>query len=169
VLIGGYPERRMYATFEEDTRTRPELRRRALNPEPSSPTRRSPSTKRVSIAQSRFYTPLAGGAGGPYPGLLGRAGQHVRHEVGLLRDGDLPSVQAGGATYLVEYEGADVLDAASARTAINVSFFTTGWVTNVNVCDGHPYLRWRITLVANLISNQVPKMANVLIPITQLP
>lgn len=171
VLIGGYPERRMYATFEEDTpNPPPSFAAGRLNPEPSITDTAFTITKRVSIAQSRFYTPLAGGAGGPYPGPYSAAPANT---FGTKSDYSAmvisPSVQAGGATYLVEYEGADVLDAASARTAINVSFFTTGWVTNVNVCDGHPYLRWRITLVANLISNQVPKMANVLIPITQLP
>lgn len=171
VLIGGYPQRRMYATYEEDVpNPAPSFALGRLNPEPSLTDTAFTITKRVSIAQSRFYTPLAGSPGGPFAGPYSAAPANT---FGTKSDYApmviTPSVQAGGATYLVEYEGADVLDPISLRTAINPSFFTTGWVTNINVCDGHPYLRWRITLVANLISNQVPKMGSVLIPITQLP
>jgi len=171
VLIGGYPQRRMYTTFEADIPTpAPSFVLGILNPEPSLTDTAFTITKRVSIAQSRFYTPLAGSPGGPYPGPYSPAPSNT---FGTRSDYApmviTPSVQSGGATYLVEYEGADVLDPVSVRTAINPSFFTTDWVTNVNVCDRHPYLRWRITLVANLISNQVPKMGNVMVPLTQFP
>src|SRR5439155_26189371 len=69
ILIAGYPTRRMYATYEEDT-PNPQSNFGAgiLNPEPSWTDTAFTLTKRVSLAQVRFYTPgPSDPAGNAYP------------------------------------------------------------------------------------------------------
>ncbi len=141
-----------------------------LNPEPSISDTALTLTQRVSMAQTRFYTPLPGDPGGPYPGGVD---QSVQTTFGSKSDYYpaviIPDVQSGGAVYLIEYQACKAIQTNSSRQIINAAFPSTAWTTNINDCDTYPYLRWRITLTANLISNTVPKITSVTIPIRQLP
>ncbi|MFO0934572.1 MAG: Ig-like domain-containing protein [Planctomycetota bacterium] len=170
VLIAGFPTRRMYATYEEDVpNPASNFVAGIINPEPSITDTAFTITKRISIAQSRFYTPAnVDAAGNVYPAPYSTQttfGVKSNYKPAILT----PSVQAGGATILVEYQGAFSLDSLSNRTIINVALPSTPFTTNVNDCDGYPYLRWRMTLTSNLISNTVAKLAKISIPVEKLP
>jgi hypothetical protein len=125
----------------------------------------------VSRAQSLFYTPDASDLGGnsynpPYSDASKRTfGVKSNYMPAIL----VPSIQSGGTQVLVEYQGATALEATSGRSKANEAFPFTAWTTSVNDCDTFPYLRWRITLSSNLISNQVAKVGSVQVPVLQSP
>lgn len=170
VLLGGFPLRRMYATFDEDT-PNPQSNFVAgiINPEPSWTDTAFTITKRVSVAQSRFYTPgpsdPAGNSYSPPHSTQTTFGVKSNYEDAILS----PSLQTGGAQVLVEYQGAMLLDTTSNRTKINTAQPSTPFTTSVDDCDGYPFLRWRITLTSNLISNTVARLASITVPIERLP
>jgi hypothetical protein len=151
VLIQGLPLTRMYATYEEDV-PNPESNFIAgiQNPEQSVTDTCFTITKRVSIGQSEFYTLAAGETFGDasnyYPAVIA------------------PNSQAGGAKIVVEYQGADAVEADNVT--INQAAPFTGWVRDINKCDGYQNLRWRIQCISNLISLDVAKVTNVVIPLT---
>ena len=170
VLISGFPTRRMYATYEENVPNPPSnFVAGIVNPEPSVTDTAFTLTKRVSVAQSKFYTPPATDpAGNSYPvpySTQTTFGVKTNYLDAILA----PAVQGGGTTLLVEYQGAIALDPASSRTKVNTTFPSTAFTTNVNDCDGFPYICWRLTLVSNLISNKVAKLGSISIPMLQLP
>jgi nitrate reductase beta subunit len=80
-----------------------------------------------------------------------------------------PAVQSGGATVEVAYQGAFVLDPTSGRSKYNSLFPSTPFTASVNDCDGFPYLRWRLTLTSNLISQKVGRVASISIPVVAKP
>jgi hypothetical protein len=172
VLISGFPQRRMYATFEEDVPNPPaSFAAGILNPEPSCCDTAFTFTRRVSLAQSLFYTPDATDAAGnsynpPFSEVAKRTfGVKSNYLPAIL----VPALQSGGAQILVEYQGATALEVSSNRSKPNEAFPFTAWTTSVNDCDTFPYIRWRITLTSNLISNQVAKLGSIQVPILQRP
>jgi len=170
VLIAGFPTRRMYATYEEDVPNPPSnFVAGIINPEPSWTDTAFTITKRVSTAQSRFYTPAnvdpAGNIYAPPYSVQTTFGVKSNYKPAILQ----PGIQAGGALVLVEYQGAFVLDTLSNRTLINMALPSTPFTTNVNDCDTYPYLRWRIKLTSNLISNTVAKIQKISVPVEKLP
>ena len=169
-LISGFPNRRMLSTHEEDApNPAPNPALGVLNPEPSITDTAFTLTKRVSVGQSRFYTPDPVDAGGNiYPAPY--SSQRTYGVKSDYLDAVLtPSLQAGGATVLAEFQGAIALDPTSARTKINTSFASTDWTSDIDDCDTFPYIRWRLTLTSNLNSLQVAKVENVAVPLLQLP
>lgn len=170
VLLGGFPLRRMYATFGEDS-PNPQSNFVAgiINPEPSWTDNAFTITKRVSFAQCRFYTPSAsdpaGNAYAPPYSTQTTFGVKSNYEDAILT----PALQSGGAQVLVEYQGAMGVDSTSNRTKANPSLASTPFTTSVDDCDGYPYIRWRITLTSNLISNTVARLSSIVIPIERLP
>ena len=80
-----------------------------------------------------------------------------------------PAVQAGGATILMEFQGATAMDASGTRNKINQAYPFTPFTTNVNDCDTYPYIRWRVTLTSNLNFNAVAKVDKIIIPIVRIP
>lgn len=157
ILLGGYPQRRLYSTYEEDT-PNPTANFAAgiLNPEPTLYDTAFVITKRVSVAQTKFYT---------YPGFSAQAaGGSTFGDLSNYKAAQLtPPVQSGGALVEVFYQGADTVEVD--RRTINQASPFTGWTKNVDDCDGMRCIRWRINLISNLISNQVAKLTRVVIPV----
>ncbi len=154
VLIGGLPLTRMYAAYEEDA-PNPESNFVAgiQNPEQSSSDTCFTITKRVSVGQSKFYLFSNGstfGDGSDYlPAILN------------------PAQQQGGASVLIEYQGADAVEAD--QITINQAAPFTEWVQDVNECDGMQNLRWRASMISNLISLEVAKLSSILVPLIDNP
>jgi hypothetical protein len=135
VLIGGFPQRRLYSTYEEDA-ANPTANVGAgiLNPEPTVYDTCFTVTKRVSLAQSLFYT---------YPG-------HPSQALGGNTFGDLtnylpvqltPTIQAGGAVVSVLFQAADIVE--NDRRTINLAGDWQDWTNDIDDCDGLRCLRWR--------------------------
>lgn len=113
-------------------------------------------TRKTSVAQSLFYTPV------------GEARQNSGGSTfGVESDYDdallTPVVQSGGAVVRIEYQGAALVE-ADGRT-INQAGAFTPWTVDVDDCDGFPYIRWRIVLDSNLVSQQIPTLQSVQIPV----
>ena len=130
-----------------------------LNPEPTVYDTSFTVTKRVSLAQSLFYT---------YPG-------HPSQALGGNTFGDLtnylpvqltPTIQGGGAVVSILFQGADIVE--NDRRTINLAGAWQDWTNNINDCDSLRCLRWRISLISNLISNVTAKLNRVLVPMTSL-
>lgn len=171
-LINGYPKRRLLSTYEaDDPNPQESFYAGILNPEPSISDTSFTLTQRISLAQTCFYTPLPGDAGGPYPSSAGDVssqttfGTKSDYFAAIIS----PEIQKGGASYLIEYQACTQIQTSSNRTLINAAFPSTPWTTNINDCDRYPYIRWRLTLTANLISNTVPKITSIVIPVQVLP
>lgn len=167
ILINGYPTRRLISTYEQDdTNPQPSFTAGIVNPEPSISDTAFTLTKRVSLAQIRFYTPTVGGPGGPYPGGVEASAQTTLGTKSDYFPAVLsPSIQKGGASVLIEYFGCVGIQPSTGRTLPNLGLASTSWTTNINDCDRYPYIRWRVTLTANLLSGTVPKLGAVVIPI----
>lgn len=158
VLIGGYPQRRLYSTYEDDA-PNPTANFAAgiLNPEPTLYDTAFVVTKRVSLAQTKFYT---------YPGFSAQAfGGQTFGDLSNYKAAQLtPSVQAGGASVEIFYQGADAVE--TDRVTINQAAPFTGWTKKIDDCDGMRCLRWQINLISNLISNATAKLTRVIVPLT---
>jgi hypothetical protein len=166
LLIPGEPQRRMLATYDEDTpNPQPNVPLGILNPEPTVQDTAFTITKRVSVGQSRFYTPgPVDDQGNTYPGPYST--QRTRGvESNYLPPILQPPVQPGGATILVEFQGAMSLEEGSARTRINLAQPSTPWTTDIDDVDEFPYIRWRITLTSNLNSNTVGRVESIAVPV----
>ena len=157
ILLPGFPNRRMYSTYEADTPD-PESNFAAgiVNPEPSVSDAAFTLTKRVSLAQSKFYTD------GFQPSnsvatTLGDDSDYLPIELS-------PVVQEGGAQVRVEVQGARACE-ADRITPNPAPGAPTEWTEDINACDGFECIRWRIWLISNLISNQRAQLLQVVIPI----
>jgi len=81
-----------------------------------------------------------------------------------------PPVQSGGATYVIEFQGADGMpDPIWPNRIIPDPSTYTSWNTNVDVADFHRFIRFRIDLKANLISETVPTFDQVQMPFSFRP
>jgi hypothetical protein len=158
ILIGGYPARRLYSVYEDDTANpTTNLLAGIINPEPTIYDTHFVVTKRVSIAQTLFYTY----SGFPQQSIHGQTfGDLTNYYPAQIT----PLVQTGGAQISILYQGADTVQ--SDRRTINQAAPFTGWTNNINDCDGMRCLRWRISLISNLISSQVARVNQVTIPMT---
>ena len=162
-FIGGFPTRYLLAGFEEDSPNPPEnlgggATQAIKNPDHLILDAIFTVTKRVSIGQSLFYGPPA------YP-WTALGGETFGTDTDYLTPELNPSVQSGGAQVILEFQGAMAVEAD--RRTINGGFPSTGWTRTINDCDGFPFLRWRATLVSNLISGQVAVLNSVVIPMVQ--
>ncbi len=162
VLISGYPNRRMISTYESDIPDPPQnlgAFPATINPDPSVNDTAFTITKRVSIAQVLFYTD----GNQPGDGTPGR-------QFTLGKDSDYlpiqitPQVQTGGAAVRVEFSACDAVQAD--RRSINQSLpFLPGWTESINACDGFANIRWRLSLISNLISGTRARISNVTLPL----
>ena len=120
------------------------------------------------MAQSRFYTPgTTDPAGNAYPGPHSAA-----HTFGTKSDYS-PAIVIGtipaGVSVTIEYQAATALDPASGRTAPDLSLATTPWTSNVNDCDGYPYVRWRATLVGDFATSAVAVLDSIVLQVAKKP
>ncbi len=70
-----------------------------------------------------------------------------------------------GAQVLVEFQGATALESPGIRDTVNTSFPFTPFTDQIDDCDGYPYIRWRVTLVSNLLTGKVARVDRVAIPV----
>ncbi|MDJ0522639.1 MAG: Ig-like domain-containing protein [Planctomycetota bacterium] len=165
VLIGGLPLTRMYATYEEDIpNPASNFVGGVQNPEQSISDTCFTLTRRVSQGQSLFYEEGLG------------ANTTFGDLTDYLPAVITPSVQSGGASVEIEYQGADAYDIdpqgnqivnqAGEFTADDVTGEPT-WVKDINKADGMKNLRYRIRLISNLISLATARVSTVVIPMTQ--
>ena len=66
---------------------------------------------------------------------------------------------------MVEYQGCQGID-PMGRDTINIALPFTPWTQDINDADGMTYIRWRITLISNLQSQVVARIAKITIPVT---
>ncbi|MEN8149199.1 MAG: Ig-like domain-containing protein [Planctomycetota bacterium] len=107
--------------------------------------------RRVTNAQSKFYDTAQG---------MPNYGEPILS----------PPVQSGGASYTIEFQGADGMPHPSNPFRIIPDPLTyTSWGTNIDVADFHRFIRFRIELKANLISETVPVFDQVQMPFSFRP
>ena len=79
----------------------------------------------------------------------------------------LPSTQVGGTAAGVEYEGAKGIlfpIPSNPNNVIPDPTTFTGFVTNMDQLDGYRFIRFRVTLVSNVNSGQVPLIKSIDLP-----
>ena len=160
ILIPGFPGRRMYSTFEGDSpNPPPSFAAGILNPEPSVTDTSFTITKRVSLAQTLFYTDgLQPGNSGAI--TFGADSDYLPAEFS-------PIVQSGGTEVRAEYQAAHGCEAD--RMTPNVALGPpTAWTEDINDCDGFECIRWRIFLISNLISNTRARLFRVVVPVVDM-
>ncbi len=157
ILIPGFPNRRMYTTFEEDQPDPPpSFAAGILNPEPSVTDTSFTITKRVSVAQVLFYTD------GKQP--ADSTAQTFGPDSDYLPVELVPTVQSGGTQVRIEFQAAHGCEAD--RRTPNVSLGPpTEWTENINDCDGFERIRWRMNLISNLIINTRARLYHVAVPV----
>ncbi|MEN8151689.1 MAG: Ig-like domain-containing protein, partial [Planctomycetota bacterium] len=76
-----------------------------------------------------------------------------------------PSVQPGGATFTLEWQGAPGMPHPTLpyMTVADESQ-ATHWSTDIDVADGHRFVRFRVKFVANLNSETVPHFRRISMP-----
>jgi hypothetical protein len=157
VPIPGYEHRRLYATYEEDDANPTNNPGGGIyNPEPSISDTAFTVTKIVSIAQSRWYTDGTQ----PTNSTQTTFGDASNYLVPMLD----PPVQEGGATIVVQFQGADAVE-ADRRTINQAAPFLPTFVDDVDDCDGYRNVRWRIQLRSNLNSGAVGRLHCVQLPV----
>lgn len=159
-FIGGFPTRYLLAGFEEDAPNPPEnlgggATQAIKNPDHLILDAVFTVTKRISTGQSLFYGP-------PAYAWTAQGGETFGTDTDYLTPELNPSVQGGGAQVILEFQGAMAVEAD--RRTINGGFPSTGWTRTINDCDGFPFIRWRATLVSNLISGKVASLNSVILP-----
>ena len=147
ILIAGWPERRVTSTYEGDAPDpADDFGAGILNPEPSAVDMCFTLTSMASIGQSLFFE-----------GAFGVFTDYGAPTV-------LPAMQTGGAVAALAFQGADAVEAD--RRTIDVSQPSTGWVSNIDLCDGMRYIRFRFTLTPAPVSLQPARVDSVRIPVT---
>lgn len=147
VLIGGLPLTRLYATYEEDDPNPADNPVAGVqNPEQSVTDTCFTITRRVSIGQSQFFG----------PGF----GNNTDYRDPVIT----PTVQPGGAQIVVEFQGADAFEPDGASWRPSAAAPSTGWVQDIDDCDGRIYIRWRVSLISNLISLETSRVYSIIIP-----
>lgn len=159
-FIGGFPTRFLLSGFEEDTPNPPEnlsggAAQNIKNPDHLVLDALFTVTKVESIGQSLFYGPPGHVWSSPFGETFGTDTNYLTPEVD-------PSVQSGGAQVILEFQGAMAVE--PDRRTINAGFASTGWTREIDDCDGFPFIRWRATLLSNLLSGQVARVNRILIP-----
>jgi hypothetical protein len=137
----------------------------ALNPDPTVLDTAFTIVRRKAIAQSAFYTPGPvdpTGAAYPPPYSAARTlGVRSNYDPAIVLVSTLP----GTSSYTIEYQGAFALDPTSNRRRPDLLQPTTPWTSDINACDGFPYLRWRLTLLTDVGGRGAPVIDAVVIPV----
>ena len=159
VLLPGIPNRRLYATYEEESANPvTNLGAGILNPEPTVMDLCFTVTKRVSTAQTLFYYEAGNPIQAAHGNTYGDTSDYFPAEI-------TPQTQPNGASVIIEYQGADLVE--DDRRTINVAGLFTDWTRNIDDCDGMQKLRFRILLISNLVSGQIASVDTVRIPIIE--
>jgi hypothetical protein len=161
LLIGGYPQRRLYSVYEDDSANpAPNFAGGVLNPEPTLYDSAFTVTTKVSVANSLFYTDPAHPAQAAGGNTFGTKSDYRPAQL-------TPVVQQGGATVEIFFQGAQSVN--NNRITINQARPFTGYTKNINDCDGYACIRWKINLISNLQSGTTAKLTKVVIPIVSFP
>lgn len=78
-----------------------------------------------------------------------------------------PPSQSGGTSATIEFEGAKGIlfpIPGNPNNTIPDPTTYTGFVSNIEQLDNHRFIRFRVTFVANVNTNQVPYLTNIAIP-----
>jgi hypothetical protein len=76
-----------------------------------------------------------------------------------------PPSQSGGATFILEWQGADgMVHPTNPNKYVPDPVTQTTWNTNTNTLDLKRFVRFRLTLIANLNSNTVPRITSIQLP-----
>jgi hypothetical protein len=159
VLLPGIPNRRLYATYEEESANPvTNLGAGILNPEPTVMDMCFTITKRVSTAQTLFYYEAGNPIQAAHGNTYGDTSDYFPAEL-------TPQTQPNGASVIIEYQGADLVE--DDRRTINAAGLFTDWTRNIDDCDGMQKIRFRILLISNLVSGQIASVDQVRIPIIE--
>jgi hypothetical protein len=116
--------------------------------EPLVPDTQFTFKRRTTIAQSTFYD----------------SGQdNPNYSAPIL----VPSVQTGGTSVAIEFEGAEGIlfpIPGNPNNVIPDPTTFTGFVSNTDTLDGYRFVRFRVTFVANVSTGQVPLLKSVDVP-----
>lgn len=156
-LILGFPQRRL-RSVSGGTFANPITAAPVVNPEPSVHDMQITISRIKSLAQSRFYTPLTD--------LNQAAGGRTFGADSDYQDAIIPTDLMGNAKLEIEYQGATALDPLDLDGETpDLTQPITPWTADVNVCDGFPYIRWRLRLIGDLASGDVGAVPSVQIPV----
>ncbi|MHC4860386.1 MAG: Ig-like domain-containing domain, partial [Planctomycetota bacterium] len=75
-----------------------------------------------------------------------------------------PPQQAGGASFILEFQGADGMPDPVTGNIVADPSTETPWSSSIDVSDGKRFIRFRFTLIANLNSDTVAAFQTVQIP-----
>ena len=143
--ISTIPNRRLYGPFGAEEGPPPTFQPPG-NPEPTVYDMEFTKRRRITIAQSFWYNSFVNNANYGTPILS-------------------PPTQPGGATFVLEWDGAKGMPHPLNPGLIVVDESTsTGFVENIDILDGYRFIRFRFTLIANLISDTVPEINSLTIP-----
>lgn len=107
--------------------------------------------RRITTAQSQFYDTAQGQPNFGEPIIS-------------------PPSQAGGASYLLEWQGADGMpDPVFTFLTIPDPATFTPWSGSIDIADNHRFVRFRLTLIANLTSNTVTRFTQIQMPFSFRP
>ena len=149
ILIAGRPETRIDTTYEGDAANPADnFAAGILNPGPSTVDMSFTLTQVESVGQSLFFE--------------GAFGTFTNYGAPTV----LPAAQAGGATVALAFQGAEAVEAD--RRTIDVAQPYTGWVSNIDLCDGMRYIRFRFTLTPDPISMGPARVDSIQIPMVSL-
>ncbi len=102
--------------------------------------------RRITLAQSRWYEARS-------------------HEPNYAEAIVSPPSQSGGASYILEWQGADaMLHPTDPNQFVPDPVTETSWNTNTNTLDLKRFVRFRVTMIANLNSDTVPRITSVQLP-----
>ena len=150
ILIGGFPERELRSTYEQDAPNPPDnFQAGDVNPGP-----------RVCDTRFTLTTLLSRGVSLFYEGAYGTANDFGAASL-------LPAAQQDAATVQVEYQG--VQQVLADRRTIDTNGAFTPWTSNVNDCDGFRYIRFRISLRADPSTLAPARVERIVIPLTEAP
>jgi hypothetical protein len=77
----------------------------------------------------------------------------------------IPPEQSGGASYLLEWQGADgMVHPTNPNAQVPDPVTETPWSTNTNTLDLKRFIRFRIQMFANLNSDTVPRITSIQVP-----
>jgi len=76
-----------------------------------------------------------------------------------------PASQTGGATYVLEWQGAPGMEDPNVPGKVIANEAEASpWSSDIDIADGHRFVRFRVTMIANLNSETVPRFRRIEMP-----